>query len=259
MTYVVGIDLHGTLLDDEWEIKPHLLPELTRTLRDVAGFCRIYVCSGNDLNFIQRYVPTDVRVHFSGYVLETGCVLSDGITENVIVPDEQVRSIKNLEKQLMQMAFPEVKYFARRLCTISLFTRTESGGSDPADFHPLVEAAVRKLGLADAMLVTHSNVAVDILPFGFTKFSGIRHVSAGQKTVGIADSLNDIHLLTDADLAFIPANGSQRLIQELEKSGHRIRSLAEWRTGSVGTVWRSRFPATEGVIDILRFLELLPH
>jgi hydroxymethylpyrimidine pyrophosphatase-like HAD family hydrolase len=257
MTYVVGIDLHGTLLDDEWEIKPRLLLELTRTLQAVAGFCRIYVCSGNDLNFIHRYVPAKVRTHFSGYVLETGCVLSDGITENIMVPAEQVRAVKKLEKQLMQMAFPEVKYFARRLCTISLFTRTESGGSDPADFHPLVEAVIRKLGLGESMLVTHSNVAVDILPSGFTKFSGIRHVAAGHRTVGIADSLNDIHLLTDADLAFIPANGSRRLIQELEQGGHRVRPLSEWKAGSTGTVWRSRFPTTEGVIDILRFLELL--
>lgn len=259
MTYVVGIDLHGTLLDDEWEIKPRLLPELTRTLRAVSGFCRIYVCSGNDLHFIHRYVPTDVRTHFSGYVLETGCVLSDGITENVIVPDEQVRTIKKLEKQLLGMAFPDVKYFARRLCTISLFTRTESGGSDPADLHPLVDAAVRELGWGDAMLVTHSNVAVDILPSGFNKFSGIRHVAAGQRTVGVADSLNDIHLLTDADLAFIPANGSRLLIRELARGGHPVRPLLEWRSGEAGTVWRSRFPATEGVIDILRFLEHLPH
>jgi hydroxymethylpyrimidine pyrophosphatase-like HAD family hydrolase len=256
MPYVVGIDLHGTLLDDEWEIKPHLHSELIESMRAVTDSCRIFVCSGNDLSFIHRYVPADVRSGLSGYVLETGCILSDGITENAIVPDAQVRSIKELEKHLEETRFPEVKYFGRRLCTISLFTRTEIGGSDPADLHPRVESKVRELGFQDEVLVTHSNVAVDILPIGFTKFSGIRHVAVGLKTIGIADSLNDIHLLTDADLSFMPANGSQRLIDTLESVDRRVRPLSEWQGDSGPIVWRSRFPSTQGVIEILRFLKL---
>lgn len=255
MPYVVGIDLHGTLLDDEWEIKPHLHSELIDSMRAVADSCRIFVCSGNDLSFIHRYVPADVRSGLSGYVLETGCVLSDGVSESAIVPSERIRSIKELEKRLKEATFPEVKYFARRLCTISLFTRTETGGSDPADLHPRIETKVRELGFQGEVLVTHSNVAVDVLPLGFTKFSGIRHVAVGQKTIGIADSLNDIHLLTGADLSFMPANSSRRLIRALAAGGRRVQPLRVW-TGEPGPiVWRSRFPSTQGVIEILRFLK----
>jgi len=255
MKYVIGIDLHGTLLDHEWEIKPEFRPALLKTLQAVGDFSTIYVCTGNDLSFIDRYIPADIRSCFSGFILETGCVLSDGKSETVIVPAEKIGKIKALEKQLQAMEFPEVKYFARRHCTISMFTRTESGGSDPAGLMPMVEAAVRQLGFGDGVQVTHSNVAVDIIPIGFNKFTGIRHVAAGLKTIGIADSLNDIHLLIDATWAFIPANSSAGLLRELGLIKRPVRSLAEWQLNSDRSIWRSRYATTEGVIDILKFLE----
>ena len=255
MKYVIGIDLHGTLLDNDWEIKPKFYSALLKTLHTVSAFSNIYICTGNDLSFIDKYIPAAIRSCFSGFILETGCVLSDGKSETIIIPAEKTVNIRELEKLLKGMGFPEVKYFARRHCTISMFTRTETGGSDPANLKPTVEKAVRQLGFGDTVQVTHSNVAVDIIPIGFNKFTGIHHVAAGLKTIGIADSLNDIHLLIDATWAFIPANSSASLICELGLIKRPVRSLAEWNMNSNKSIWRSQYSTTEGVIDILKFLE----
>lgn len=255
MKYAIGIDLHGTLLDNDWEIKPKLYPALLKTLHAVSDFSNIYICTGNDLSFIDKYIPAAIRAFFSGFILETGCVLSDGKSETIIIPSEKIVKIKDLEKLLKGMAFPEVKYFARRHCTISMFTRTENGGSDPACLKPMVAKAVRQLGFGDTVQVTHSNVAVDIIPIGFNKFTGIHHVAAGIKTIGIADSLNDIHLLIDATWAFIPANSSASLIRELGLIKRQVRSLVEWHVNANKSIWRSQYATTKGVIDILKFLE----
>jgi hydroxymethylpyrimidine pyrophosphatase-like HAD family hydrolase len=255
MNYVIGIDLHGTLLDNDWEIKPKFHSALLKTLQTVSDFSKIYICTGNDLSFIDTYVPSAIRNCFSGFILETGCVLSDGKHETIIIPTEKIVNVKDLEKLLKGMEFPEVKYFARRHCTISMFTRTENGGSDPACLKPRVEKAVQQLGFGDAVQVTHSNVAVDIIPLGFNKFTGIHHVAEGLKTIGIADSLNDIHLLIDATWAFIPANSSAGLIRELGLVKRQVRPLAEWNVNADKSIWRSHYSTTEGVLDILKFLE----
>ncbi|MFH1760820.1 MAG: hypothetical protein ABIA63_06935, partial [bacterium] len=57
--YLVGIDLHGTLLDDQWEIKDHLKEPLAEKLEHLKDFCGVYVCSGNDLTFIKKYIHPD--------------------------------------------------------------------------------------------------------------------------------------------------------------------------------------------------------
>lgn len=259
MKYAIGIDLHGTLLDDDWAIKPEFHEALVGALEAVSTFSRVYICTGNDLTFIDHYIPSDVRNCLSGFILETGCVMSDGESETVIVPRQKIARIRALEGLLKKKRFPGIQYFARRLSTISMFTRTESGGFDPARLKPEVEREVARLGFGEEVHVTHSNVAVDIIPTGFNKFTGIHHVASGLKTIGVADSLNDIHLLTDSDFAFIPANSSSVLIHSLETSGRQILPLSDWKANADGFVWRSHYPATEGVIDILKFLALDFH
>ncbi|MFC2159032.1 HAD family hydrolase, partial [Acidobacteriota bacterium] len=252
--YIIGLDLHGTLLDDQWEVKPPLIQPLAEALESVRQFCGVHVCSGNDLTFIPDYIPDELRLHFDGYVLETGCVVSDGQEEKIIVTDDLVLAIKDLEKQLKEKKFPWVRYFARRLTSISMFSRTEEGGTDPAEYFPEVQAVVKQLGFTDEVRVTHSNVAVDIIPQGYDKFRGLEYIAQGRPTIGIADSLNDRELVRDASIAFVPANASMVLLRELEQKGKRIVDVGDPLSGQGDVVWRSRYSTTEGVLDILRFI-----
>lgn len=255
LKFVIGIDLHGTLLDNEWEIKSDLLIPLDKALEGVRGFCKVYVCSGNDLTFIHKFIPKEIYRHFDGYVLETGCVISEGKNEDVIVPSPLIEIIRDLEYKLKKKNFPWVQYFARRKSTISLFTRTESEGEPPDAVFPEVKAIVKQLGFGEDVRVTHSNVAVDIIPRGFDKFRGLGHVASGRPTIGIADSMNDIELVRDADLAFIPANASLKLIRELAKKGKSVLDLGDTLPKDKEIVWRSRFSSTRGVLEILGFIE----
>lgn len=251
---VIGIDLHGTLLDRQWKIKPDVKPALIEALIAVKAFCMVYVCSGNDLTFIEKYIPKDVRQCFDGFVLETGCVISDGKNEEVVVQEQSVKLIKELEAKLKEKQFKEVKYFARRLATISMFTKTEKAGAAPDAFYHRAKAAVRALGFADTVIVTHSSVAVDIIPTGHNKFSGIGRVAKGLRTIGIADSLNDSNLITDADYAFLPANASPKLFAVLSEAGKKIVPLDKAEGLRKNTVLQSRHNNTEAVVDVLRFI-----
>lgn len=250
--YIIGIDLHGTLLDDHWQVRPQVRDRMVTALTKLNDFCAVYVCSGNDLTFIPEFVPDEVRALFEGYVLETGCVVSDGEQETVIVPDTQIAEIKMLEAALKKDTPRQVKYFARRLATISLFTRDEHGGPDPLDIFDEVCQKVAELGCADKVLVTHSNVAVDIIPVGFNKFTGISHVAAGRKTIGIADSLNDLHLVLDSDRSFLPVNASSKLLEVLVQKGYSVEALTN---GTDARIMQSSLPSTDAVIETLEYIE----
>lgn len=254
MKYVLGIDLHGTLLDDEWEIKENIKGKLISSLKSINNFCSVYICSGNDLAFVKKYIPEEILRSFEGYVLETGCVISDGNKEEIIIPKNLIKDIKKLENILRNKNFEEVKYFARRLTTISLFTKTVTGGSDPAEFYPKVKETVKKLGYSKKVHVTHSSVAVDIIPRGHNKFSGIKHIAKGLETIGIADSLNDIHLINNADYSFIPANVSPGLLRELKEKGKNIINMEETSRTGKEVVLQSRYKTTKAVVEILEFI-----
>lgn len=257
-SHLIGIDLHGTLLDDHWEIKTELRQPLIDILEKMKGEFSMYVCSGNDLTFIKRYIPPEIETYFDGYILETGCVMSSGDKEEVIVGSATVSKIKELEKALKSGKWPEVRYFARRLATISMFTRDEEGGIDPAAIYPRVKKTVNDLGFAEDVMVTHSNVAVDIIPAGYNKFTGMAHVAGNDMgIIGIADSLNDYHMIAEADMAFIPANASYALIELLKDEGRTILPLSEIGRGKgseVRAIYQSAKRNTSAVIDILNTL-----
>jgi hypothetical protein len=229
--------------------------DLLDALDSVLDICDVYVCSGNDLTFIERYVPAPVRDRFKGYILETGCVLSDGFEEVVLVPGEVLDDIKRLESALKAERIPEVKYFARRLATVSAFTRDEREGTGPEIIFDRIKEMVRELGYSNSVYVTHSNVAVDIIPVGFDKYTALEHVAKGRRTIGIADSLNDSHLILNADHGFVPKNASSAL---MELTGHEGRSpvpLADTATSSEISIRSSEKQSTECVIEVLRFID----
>ena len=263
--YIIGIDLHGTLLDEQWAIKDEIKQDLITQLNEVKKIAKVYVCSGNDITFIHKYIPEDVVKCFDGYVLETGCVVSEGNEEKIIIPQDLIAVIKELESKLKEKNFKQVKYFGRRLITISLFTKDEFSGTDPVEFFPQAMSVVKDLGFEDKVLVTHSNVAIDIIPKGYNKFTGLKYVAGEDQTIGIADSLNDLALITDADYAFIPANASINLVEKLKSLGKEIVAIPQnSATGSPfgkggreekkNCVFQSQYNETSGVIDSLRFI-----
>lgn len=248
--YLIGIDLHGTLLNPEWKIADEHKDKLISAISSVKDFCRVVVCSGNDLSFIDQYLSPEIRDCFDGYILETGCVFSDGQDEKVIVPTEILEEIRMLTAALQNENISGVQYFARRLATISLFTKYETNGFDPAQIHETVINAVNKTGRDHLVNVTHSDVAVDIIPNGYDKFTGLRHIANEAKTIGIADSLNDLAMILNADHAFVPKNASTKLIVSLETEGRSVNSI----NGSGSSIKRSDYANTEGVIQILEYI-----
>ncbi|MFA4871784.1 MAG: HAD hydrolase family protein [Patescibacteria group bacterium] len=252
--YLIGLDLHGTLLDENWKIKGNLKEKLINRLKSLKNFCRIYICSGNDLTFIHQYLPSKIFNLFDGFILETGCVISNGNDETIIVPQKLIAIIKELENKLKNLPTEEIKYFARRLATISMFTKHEGEGLDPATIHFKIKKLIEKLGYNNKVLVTHSNVAIDIIPAGYNKFTGMKLAAENLKTIGIADSLNDYQMILDADYAFMPHNASLKLINLLKRSNKKIKNIAATVKIDKNIILQSNYGDTEGVIEILDFI-----
>ncbi len=248
--YIIGLDLHGTLLEPGEILRPELVPALIEGLGKLAERAALFLCTGNDLEFVDRKIPADLRDCFHGYVLETGCSWSpDRFQEKVLTTPEEQALIKDLELELKEERFPEVNYFAHRLTSISLFC------DRPKAFYPEVEAAAARLGVQDRVLVTYSSVAVDILPRGYNKFIGLQKVAEGRKTIGIADSMNDAALLLEADFALAPANLAPELEPLLAARGRAVIPLAQARGLNSSAVPIASKDETEGVLEILAFLD----
>ena len=257
--YHVGIDLHGTLITDHPEEVPaRVLPKLLAVMRGLSGRVRLYACTGNDLGFLERKLPGEVMGLLDGAVLETGCVVSDIRTETVLVDEAVVVRTKDIESALRERGFGWVYKFARRLATVSLFTRM---GLRAADYASEVAAEVKALGHGEAFEVTYSSVAVDVIPRGFNKLSGLRQLAGDEPVVGIADSMNDFELVSGADISFLPGNASPELLRRLKETGKRVQSIGEASGLSAGQAERHSDVAivcdehfTDAVCQALDFL-----
>ena len=163
----IGIDLHGTLITNDEFLSEGSENELVEVLKSKPDNIRLYVCTGNDLSFLKRKIP-DILPYFNGAVLETGCVITEDMeTEEIIVPELIVKQIKELELTLIDCDYPEVYKFARRLSTISMFTKY---GESLEDFYNKISEELRYI---DYARVTRSSVAVDIIPSKHDKYNGL--------------------------------------------------------------------------------------
>lgn len=243
--FTIGIDLHGTLLNREWTIPEELHNDLEGILEELKHSCRIYTCTGNDLTFARERIPPRIFRLFDGFVLETGCVISNGETEEILVRDrETLDFIKNLERELKEQEFRMVDFFARRLATISLFTQ------DPLGLQRIVQDHINKRGFGSRFNVLYSSVAVDIIPRGYDKYTGMKMVSRGTKIIGIADSMNDKDLLLNTDFAFMPSNAPSELLMLLKSGNRRILKLSGGMKR--GVVMQSEKEETWGLLEILK-------
>ncbi|MDA3885254.1 MAG: HAD hydrolase family protein [Candidatus Delongbacteria bacterium] len=212
----IGIDLHGTLIDNSEHIAKGSLTKLKSLLKKKPSNFKIYICTGNDLPFVRRKIE-DIFNLFDGAILETGCVISvDNKSERIIVPKDLIIKIKELEDLLMDEDHPVIYKFARRLSTISMFTKY---GESILDFHAELKEDLKEL---DFCRVTRSSVAVDILPIGFDKYSGLKYMAEENDIiVAIADSLNDLEMLKQADITYMPGNADTTTIDILSETRNK--------------------------------------
>jgi hydroxymethylpyrimidine pyrophosphatase-like HAD family hydrolase len=261
--FLVGIDLHGTLLNDEWQIEPKLIKELIQIMDDVRDFCSVVICTGNHFGFVKKYVPEKLHAHLDGAIIETGCAYSDmdGNEKSLIQPEEQKvidKIFATLKTAYDAGEFPEMQYFGERKHSISLFTIHENKGEDPKKLLSKIEAFVEQMGLINKVTVTHSSVAVDIFPKRLSKATGMRELAKEGATIGIADSMNDYALINESDIAFIPKNADQGLIKKLTLDGKKIVSIQDINAYNISdsdVIIQATHNDTRGVIEILQFVQ----
>ena len=248
--YILGLDLHGTLLEPGEILRPELAPKVADGLSRLRGRALRWLCTGNDLEFVRRKIPAAVLAEIDGYVLETGCSHSaDGCEEIVDTTTAERDTITNLELLLRGAGFPEVNYFAHRLTSISMFC------DRPAEFSRKVEGFVCGTEFFERVQVTWSSVAVDILPAGYDKHRGLTRAADGRATIGVADSMNDLALLSRSDYSLAPANLAPELRPLLERAGRRIIACGEAAALPTNAVVVAAAKETEGVIELLDWLD----
>ncbi|MBW6516499.1 MAG: HAD hydrolase family protein [Candidatus Cloacimonetes bacterium] len=253
--YIIGIDLHGTLLNNNWTIAPESLPELISVLSAIRSKSYIFICSGNDFSFVKEVLPTSVRELIDGYILENGCSFSDGIKEQLLITDHQVDLIKALEEDLKKTALPDLLLYGNRLATVSLFTKNRVVGVSPFNLYAYLKDHLQNHPSYNDIYITHSDVAVDILPAGNSKFSGIAKFSQNNKIIALADSCNDWEFLSQADLSFVPQNVTPHLVEKCRLNDLTLFPLSAFSLQNIDkTIYKSDFCYTSGVIDILKKL-----
>jgi len=170
--YIVSIDLHGTLLDIDENLTFGTVEKLIFLLKSKPENVKIYICTGNDLEFILRKLGMDLFNLFDGAVLETGVVISlDKENEEILVDKSIINDIKNLQNELISYNYSEIYKFANRLSSISMFTNHDES---VIDFYKKIRKKLEFID--DKFRVTYSSVAVDIIPIGFNKFTGVKEI-----------------------------------------------------------------------------------
>jgi len=249
-SYIIGLDLHGTLLEPGEIIRPEHIDPVASGLARIKDRATRFICTGNDLGFVLKKVHPKILQQIDGHVLETGCSASlDGQAEQVLTTEEEMRIITDLEQKLREEGFPEINYFAHRLTTVSMFC------NHPREFRSKVAAFVESRGFGRQVEVTYSSVAVDVLPRGYNKFTGLARVAEGGMTIGVADSMNDSALLVQADYALAPANLAPELEALLKKNGRTVEPIKGREALERGVAMKAAQKETRGVIEILQFLD----
>ncbi|PID29251.1 MAG: hypothetical protein CR982_03155 [Candidatus Cloacimonadota bacterium] len=244
MEYLVGIDLHGTLLNKEEKIEKGIYKNLITTLKSKPKNMSLFICTGNDLPFVKRKLG-DILRYFDGSILETGAVVSyNNIEETIISNLNDVEKFSSLQKTLEEENFKEVYKFARRLTSISLFVNY---GESVEKFYNKVLDFLKPYDFS-YFRVTYSSVAVDIVPKNFDKYTGMRHVSSSATLIGIADSLNDREMLKKCDIAFLPSNYNTLLPSVTGKDSVNIKNYSK------SCLNIADYDTTKGVDQILNFI-----
>ena len=259
--FYIGIDLHGTLLNRKEEFPEKCIGNISKLLKDMSDFLYPVTCTGNDISFVQKKLPSSIFSQMKGHVLETGCTFgtvsenSNGtisVTEKILVSDEIVQKRNNLEKLIKDHSFKEITRVGRRLATVSLFT------DFPEKFSRKITSFIDKYKYLDEFSVTWSSVAVDIVPKSFDKLKGLKIAAKNNDIIGVADSVNDIPLLKGADYSFSPSNIAIVAENTLRKSGMKIVQIDDSLISlEKATLYKANYEDAKGVEEILLLLKKL--
>jgi hydroxymethylpyrimidine pyrophosphatase-like HAD family hydrolase len=254
--FAIGIDLHGTLLNEEWIIPTGILSELVSILARIHSRCPVYICTGNDLSFTESVLPEKIREIVDGYVLENGCVYYGEKKEELLITPEERILIKALEAELKEKSLPDLLFYGNRTGTISLFTKDKGRGVSPYELSCYLKNHLKGHSTFNRFTITHSDVAVDILPAGHSKYSGMQKICPNRKIIAVADSCNDWEFLFRAEQRFIPNNSSPLIEDQFRAEGIEILPLRSYsHQKDIETVYQSSRKFTYGVVEILKILE----
>ena len=255
MKAVLGLDLHGTLLDGSESFPKKNCKDFCLLLDKLSEKLLPMSCTGNDLSFVRKVLPNELLRRLEGFVLETGCTYtsSSDEREHLLISERSRRRRDSLEQIIRAKGFDEIRRFGRRLATISLFCE------NPRSFFEVVEPLVRDLGYSEDFFVTYSSVAVDIVPRGFDKLFGLKKAAMGRELIAIADSMNDLALLEGADYSFAPANLAPEAEQALLSRGRAVLPLRDCRDLKGGVVYKAMSKEIEGVLEIMKLFDEILH
>ena len=254
INYMIAIDLHGTLLGMRWDISPQLTQELCDILDYFGAIAEIYVCTGNDSSFVQKHLPRDIHSRITGLILESGCILERSGRVEYLTTAQSVQHIKSIETFLKSRQYPFAKYFATRESTISIFTTDENGGEFPEQFADIVASDLKSHEYGDEFYLTWSNVAIDIIPAGVSKWSALQSVADGKTLVSFMDSYNDKEIALYSDFTFLPQNTAPALISHLRANNTLVFPLSRFYFLK-GSSFLCQKSYTEAVIEGLHYLK----
>ncbi|HOE91779.1 MAG TPA: HAD hydrolase family protein [Candidatus Cloacimonadota bacterium] len=246
---IIAIDLHGTLLNEEWLLPQSQQEEFYLVFDKLKNDCDFYICTGNDYSFLTRYLSEEFLSCFQGFVLETGAVSWQAGVEKVLIDTDLIDKIKRLESDLKREDFRFIHYFATRKASVSMFTHTEKRGTAPIQHVHQIQAFMQQHPLEEHFKITYSNVAIDIIPKQVNKYTGALQMAQGRKIISLLDSMNDYDLAINSDLCFLPANSSKELLASIE-----YKSIDEYDQKAGVYLCKNSF--SEGVLEALKLLSL---
>ena len=252
--YVVALDLHGTLLDEKWEIPSRLQKELINLLNDLSPVVEFYICTGNDYSFVEKHIPGEVIKLIDGFILETGCIVYSNGVKEYRTPEKTRKEAEALKHYLSKKNYPFVKYFGERESTITLFTADENGGEAPERFYDIINSDLLSHKYGKNFYITWSNVAFDIIPNKFSKWDTLYKISQNRLIFSFLDSYNDSGIARYSDFTFLPKNSSDKLLFYLRKNNKLIFRLKSFHLFK-NQCYISDKSFTEAVIEGLDYLK----
>ncbi|MCK9328417.1 MAG: HAD hydrolase family protein [Candidatus Cloacimonetes bacterium] len=256
--WIIAIDLHGTLLNNEWKILKNDQLELAKLMDELVDMADFYICTGNDYSFVKEYVPEIILNKIKGCVLETGCIVFEDKQQVNYIDNEIQSQLNDLKEYLQAKRYSFVKYFAKRESTISIFTNDNEGGKNPFEFYQLLSEDVSKHPFGESFYLTWSSVALDIVPVGFSKWATLKKLAEDKLIVSFMDSFNDKDIAKNSFLTFLPSNSSEKLISYLRSENKLVFPLSKFHTVK-NQVFISTKAFSEGVIDGLSIFKNFYH
>ncbi|MCB5249635.1 MAG: HAD hydrolase family protein [Candidatus Cloacimonadales bacterium] len=246
---IIAIDLHGTLLNKHWQLPKAQQEAFYKSYKRLKDTFDFYICTGNDYSFLTRYLPNKFLTFFKGFILETGALYWEKGEETILIDVDMIEKIKCLEDDLKMADFRFIHYFATRKATISMFTHTEQTGSAPDMYVATIKDFMLSHPLNMFFNITWSNVAIDIIPKGINKYTGIKNVANNVKIISLLDSMNDYDLAINSDVCFLPANSSKKLLDSIKYS-----SIDKYNKDFINAIYLCKNDYSEGVIEALNKL-----